>query len=248
MPAPWCYKTSNPRLGLRTQSGAQSGPNRNRHRHTLMSLGLIAAARHAWHTLIALFVTTLTAAADGPVPGRTPSNLSHSLPRLEVQFPHSTSISALAVSSDGRIAASADVNGWITLRSMSTGRQFRKVYSRFSVLQLAFTDDGTHLLSLGGYFQQETLEAKIWDIQQGTLIHSFATTLPGLRFKSHRFAEFVHGRSGEASTIICGSSHDVAERRVLAITCERRRIVDLQSREEQATTEYRQFRVPPTSR
>ncbi len=219
------------------------------HRMALMLLLLLnCVARRVWHPFVVLLATTtLAVVADALARTRAASDVSDSLPRLEIQYQHADAISAVAVSRDGRIAATADPEGWIVLRNMSTGRQIRRLRAGFSVLQLAFSVDETRLLALGGNLGQEKLQAEIWDVRRGTLVQSIPTALSGITFGSYRFADFVHDQQSTNNIVMCDSTQHWSAIVVLAIRCELRSLPDSPYPEDQTTTNYRQFSVPGDS-
>jgi serine/threonine-protein kinase len=86
---------------------------------------------------------------------------------------HPDEVWAVAVSSDGTIVASADMNGKIQLHQLQTGALLRVLEGHSdSVRSLSFSQDGSKLASGSG---DKTI--KLWDVKTGQTIRTFSGEL-----------------------------------------------------------------------
>lgn len=86
-------------------------------------------------------------------------------------FPHSSGVRSLAIASDGKKIISGDIDGSLNIyRKLQNGQYSHTLLNghRGTVMSLSITADGHQLVS-GGYDKA----IKIWNIQQGTLMHTF---------------------------------------------------------------------------
>ena len=91
--------------------------------------------------------------------------VEHREPRLVPQIPHSGNVTALGVSEDGRIVALGGEDGYVSLWSRATGREFRRLDGGRAVSSLALSSDGSRILTGHGHSG-----GMLWDVKSGELI------------------------------------------------------------------------------